>query len=109
MHPLLADATPTVHRHDFDVIILVARIIVGLTLAAHGWFKYFKGGKIAGTGRWFDSIGMKPGKVHAYAAATTELGSGILLALGLLTPLAAAGFTGVMLVAAWTVNRPNGF
>ena len=90
--------------------LLLIRVVLGLTLAAHGYYKFFKGGKIAGTARWFDSIGMKPnGKIHAWMAATTELGAGILFALGLLTPFAAAGFVGLMFVAAWTVNRPNGF
>ena len=90
--------------------VLLIRVVLGLTLAAHGYYKFFKGGKIAGTARWFDSIGMKPdGKVHALMAATTEVVAGLLFAVGLLTPFAAAGFVGLMFVAAWTVNRPNGF
>jgi putative oxidoreductase len=52
---------------------------------------------------------MKPGSVHARIAATTEMAAGIGLALGLLTPIPAAGFVALMLVAAWTVHRPNGF
>jgi len=98
---------------DFDGFyygVLLIRVVIGLTLAAHGYFKFFKGGKIAGTARWFDSMGMRPnGKVHALMAATTEIGAGLLFAVGLLTPFAAAGFVGLMFVAAWTVNRPNGF
>ena len=42
-------------------------------------------------------------------AASTEMGAGILFALGLLTPFAAAGITGLMVVAGWTVHRHNGF
>lgn len=90
--------------------LLLIRVVIGLTLAAHGYYKFFKGGKIEGTARWFDSIGMKPnGKVHALLAASTEIGAGLLFAIGFLTPFAAAGFVGLMLVAGWTVNRPNGF
>ena len=90
--------------------LLLIRVVLGLTLAAHGLNKFFGGGKIPGTARWFDSMGMKPnGRVHALAAACTETGAGFLLALGLLTPLAAAGFVGLMIVAGWTVHRPNGF
>ena len=90
--------------------VLILRVVTGLTIAAHGWNKYFGGGKIPGTARWFDSMGMRPnGKVHAYLAATTELGAGILLALGFLTPLAAAGIVGLMIVAGWTTHRENGF
>lgn len=90
--------------------LLLIRVVLGLTLAAHGLNKFFGGGKIPGTARWFDSMGMKPnGRVHALAAAGTETGAGFLFALGFLTPLAAAGFVGLMIVAAWTVHRPNGF
>ena len=92
-----------------DVGLLVVRLAVGLTLAAHGYAKVFRGGRLAGTARWFDSIGMKPGKLHAPLAALTEIGGGLLLACGLLTPLAVAAIVAVMLVAAWTVHRKNGF
>ncbi|MGI8710570.1 MAG: DoxX family protein [Acidimicrobiales bacterium] len=93
-----------------DAGLLLLRLVVGLILAAHGLNKFFGGGKIPGTARWFDSMGMKPnGRVHALAAATTETGAGLLFAAGLLTPLASAGFIGLMIVAAWTVHRPNGF
>lgn len=89
--------------------LLLLRIVVGLTLSAHGLNKFFGGGRIPGTAGWFDSIGMRPGRVHALAAATTETGAGLLFAMGLLTPLAGAGFVGLMTVAAWTVHRKNGF
>ncbi len=94
---------------EFNLVMLGFRVAVGITLALHGYFKFFKGGRIAGTARWFDSIGMKPGRIHALLAACTELGAGVLLALGLLTPFAGAGFVGLMLVAGYSVNRPNGF
>ena len=74
-----------------NLALLILRVVVGLTLAAHGWNKFTGGGKIPGTGRWFDSIGMRPGRLNAYLAASTEMGAGVLLALGLLHPLAAAG------------------
>jgi putative oxidoreductase len=93
-----------------DEGVLLIRVVVGLTLAAHGYFKVFKGGRIKGTAGWFDSMGMKPnGTIHAWMAALTEMGAGLLFAVGLLTPLAAAGFVGLMVVAAWTTHRPNGF
>lgn len=108
---MLVAATQAFDSNDgFYAGVLLIRVVVGLTLAAHGYYKFFKGGKIAGTARWFDSMGMKPnGKVHALLAASTEIGAGLLFAAGLLTPFAAAGFVGLMFVAAWTVNRPNGF
>jgi len=93
----------------YDVGLLILRLVLGLTLAAHGLNKFFGGGRIPGTARWFESIGMKPGRFHATVAATTETAAGLGLAAGLLTPIPAAGFVSLMLVAAWTVHRANGF
>ncbi|ORW88017.1 DoxX family protein [Mycobacterium sp. IEC1808] len=93
----------------YDVGLLLLRLVLGLTLAAHGFNKFFGGGRIPGTARWFESIGMKPGKFHATVAAITEVSAGLGLAAGLLTPIPAAGFVSLMLVAAWTVHRANGF
>ena len=93
----------------YDVGLLILRLVLGVTLALHGFNKFFGGGRIPGTARWFESIGMKPGKFHATIAATTEVSAGLGLAAGLLTPIPAAGFVSLMLVAAWTVHRPNGF
>lgn len=93
----------------YDVALLILRLVLGLTLAAHGLNKFFGGGRIPGTARWFESIGMKPGKFHATVAASTETAAGLGLAAGLLTPIPAAGFVSLMLVAAWTVHRSNGF
>ncbi len=89
--------------------MLILRVAVGLTFAAHGYGKFFTGGKIEGVGRWFDSMGMRPGKVHALLAASAEVGAGLFLALGFLTPLAALAMVGVMVVAGWTSHRDNGF
>ena len=89
--------------------ILILRVAIGLTMAAHGYAKYFSGGRVAGTASWFNSMGMRPGKVHANLAASTEIGSGLLLALGLLTPFAALAFVALMTVAAYTVHLKNGF
>jgi putative oxidoreductase len=95
--------------NPYDVGLLILRLVLGLTLAAHGLNKFFGGGRIPGTARWFESIGMKPGTFHAAVAACTETAAGFGLAAGLLTPIPAAGFVSLMLVAAWTVHRPNGF
>src|SRR6201993_3684185 len=93
----------------YDVGLLILRLALGLTMAAHGLDKLFGGGRIPGTARWFESIGMKPGKFHATVAATTEVSACLGLAAGFLTPIPAAGFVALMLVAAWTVHRHNGF
>src|SRR5947209_15851517 len=97
---------------DVDAVnlgLLVFRVAVAIVFLAHGIRHIFGGGKIAGTGRWFASLGMRPGILHAWVASVTEVGAGVLLVLGLLTPLAAAGVTGTMLVAWITNHLKNGF
>lgn len=89
--------------------LLVLRGVVGVVMTAHGWNHVFGGGRIEGTAGWFSSLGMRPGRLHAWLASITELTAGPLLILGLLTPLAAAAVVGVMTVA-WIINhRGNGF
>ena len=92
-----------------DLGLLLLRVAVGVVMLAHGWNHVFGGGRIAGTARWFESLGMRPGWLHAWTASLTELGAGALLVLGLLTPLAGAAVVGVMLVAWVTNHARNGF
>jgi putative oxidoreductase len=92
-----------------DLALAVVRVTFGVGLAAHGWNKVFGGGGLAGTAGWFGSIGMRWPALQARLAAGTEIGAGLLLALGLLTPFAGAGVVGVMLVALWVAHRNNGF
>jgi putative oxidoreductase len=92
-----------------DLALLALRCVVGAVMLAHGINHVIGGGRIAGTARWFASLGMRPGPFHAWLASSTEIGAGALLVLGLLTPVAAAGVVGVMVVA-WIINhRGNGF
>ena len=92
-----------------NLALLGLRLILGAVMLAHGINHIIGGGKIAGTGRWFESLGMKPGPLHAWLASLTEVGAGVMLVLGLLTPLACAGVLGVMLVALITNHWKNGF
>src|SRR2546422_4848698 len=92
-----------------DLSVFVLRAGLGVVFVAHGYNHIFGGGKIAGTGRWFESLGMRPGRLHAWTASVTELGAGALLVLGLLTPLACAGVVGIMAVAWITNHLRNGF
>ena len=92
-----------------DASLLVFRIALGIVFIAHGYNHIFGGGKIAGTGRWFESLGMRPGILHAWLASLTELGAGAMLVLGLATPLASAGAIGTMVVAWVTNHLRNGF
>lgn len=92
-----------------NAAIALFRVSLGLMMAAHGYAKFFKGGRLAGTAGWFNSIGMRPGRLHAALAASTEVGAGVLLAIGLAHSAAAAAFVGLMAVAGWTVHRHKGF
>jgi putative oxidoreductase len=92
-----------------SLALLAFRIVLGVVFLAHGYNHVFGGGKIAGTGRWFESLGMRPGWLHAWTASITELGSGALLIVGLATPLACAGVIGTMTVAWITNHLRNGF
>jgi putative oxidoreductase len=87
---------------ELNLALLLLRVVAGVTLALHGYQKFFMGGRLKGTAGWFESLGMKPGKLHALLAACTEISCGLGLAAGLLTPLTAAGLVGIMVVAAWT-------
>ncbi|ROO87899.1 putative oxidoreductase [Actinocorallia herbida] len=92
-----------------DLASFILRIALGVVLVAHGWNHAFGGGGLAGTAGWFASIGLRPGRLHALMATATELGAGALLLLGVLTPLAAAGAVGTMMVALVTAHLRNGF
>ena len=92
-----------------DLALLVLRVTIGAVMFAHGYNHVWGPGTITGTAAWFESIGMKPPLVQAWMASITEMGAGVLLVLGLLTPLAAAGVIGVMAVAWVVAHRRNGF
>ena len=86
-----------------DFGLLVIRLVIGLVFAAHGaqkLFGAFGGHGLAGTGAYMESIGFRPGRRHAEIAGVTELAGGASLAIGLLTPFAAAAVIGTMVVAA---------
>ena len=92
-----------------DVGLLALRVGLAIVFVAHGYNHIWGGGKIAGTARWFESLGMRPGIVHAWFASITELGTGLMLLAGFATPLACAGVAGIMIVAWITNHRDKGF
>jgi putative oxidoreductase len=95
-----------------DAGLLIVRLVVGLTMAAHGaqkLFGWFGGYGLTGTGNFMEQIGFRPGRAQALAAGVGELGAGLFLAAGFLTPGAAAVLVAVMLVAGLGVHRKGGF
>jgi putative oxidoreductase len=90
---------------------LILRGAIGTFFFGHGTqklFGWFGGSGPEGTSQFFESIGIRPGKRNAIAAGASEAGGGLLLALGLATPAAAAALTGVMMTAIRQVHLKNG-
>lgn len=95
-----------------DLGLLVIRVLVGVAFSLHGMqklFGWFDGGGLAGTASWFRSLGFGDGRLAARMAGASEVTGGLGLALGLVTPLAAAAMIGTMTVAALVNNQANGF
>jgi putative oxidoreductase len=94
-----------------DAGLLLARVVFGLLMAAHGsqkLFGWFGGYGLAGTGGFFESLGFRPGRFFAAAAGTTEFVGGLLVALGLVGPLGPAMIIATMVVAIATVHWGHG-
>ncbi|MGW6983710.1 DoxX family protein [Streptomyces sp. NPDC054932] len=86
--------------HDAGLLLL--RLVLGLTMAAHGsqkLFGWFGGGGISGTGQFFTASGYPAGDAMAVLAGLTETLGGLGLVLGLLTPLAGAAIVGTLINA----------
>jgi putative oxidoreductase len=90
---------------------LLARATIGLLFTGHGTqklFGWFGGGGPEETGRFFEQIGVRPGRRDALLAGAAEAGGGLLFALGAATPLAAAAVSGSMITAIKTVHWKKG-
>ena len=95
-----------------EIGLLLLRTTVGLTLAAHGAMKlfgWFGGYGPDGTGRFLEALGFRPGRRHAIMAGVVEVGGGLSLAAGFLTPVGAALSVSVMIVAAVSAHLDKGF
>jgi putative oxidoreductase len=91
--------------------LLLARLIFGALMVAHGTqklFGWFGGYGIAGTAGFFEQLGFHPGRLFVVTAALTEVVSGILIALGLFGPVGPALLLSVMIVAAGSVHWKHG-
>jgi putative oxidoreductase len=94
-----------------DLALLGSRSVLGGYLAAHGaqkLFGAFGGHGLEGTGGFFESLGLAPGKEMAAAAGASELGGGALTVLGHLHPAGPVAIASTMGVAAATAHRGNG-
>ena len=92
--------------------LLILRLVVGLTVAAHGAQKLFGWWGGPGMTGWTQSVTklrIRPAAPWAWIAALSEFGGGLLVALGLLSPLGSFAIASAMHVAIVTVHWPNGF
>ena len=90
---------------------LLIRVTVGSIFVEHGTqklFGWFGGHGPDGTGQFFESIGLRPGRRQAITAGVAEAGGGALLVLGLATPAAAAALGSVMVTALRTAVWRDG-
>src|SRR3954463_9882815 len=98
-------------RAGMAIGLLILRLVVGLTLTAHGaqkLFGWFGGYGLTGTGGFLEQLGFRPGRLFAAMASLGEVGSGVLIALGLFGPIGPAIMLSVMIVAAISVHWQHG-
>jgi putative oxidoreductase len=92
--------------------ILVLRLVLGLTIAAHGsqkLFGWWDGPGLRGVHGWLGGMRFRGGWLPVVMLVTAEFGGGLAIALGLLTPFAALLVISAMLVAIGTTHARNGF
>jgi putative oxidoreductase len=92
--------------------LLLLRLTLGFIFVAHGTqklFGWFGGPGFDAIGQFFEALGFVPGRRHALMACLAETAGGLCLALGFLTPIAAAFLLSVMLVASVAVHLEKGF
>ena len=91
--------------------LLVARLVLGLYMAAHGAQKllgWFGGPGVTVTSGFFEQLGFRPARMFVITASLAEIAAGLLVALGFLGPVGPALMLSVLIVAAVSVHWPNG-
>src|SRR2546426_7229684 len=94
-----------------DAALLIARLIIGLGLAAHGMQKllgWFSGYGLKGTAGFFESIGFRPGVLFALAAGLGEVAGGLLTAAGPFGPVGPRLIIPLLGVGILAGHPPNG-
>jgi putative oxidoreductase len=92
--------------------LLLLRLAIGSIMAAHGaqkLFGWWGGPGVNGTVGMTKSLAFRAPVLMGLRLAFAELGGGLALATGLLTPLGALAVTVVMLNAVYLVHWPKGF
>jgi putative oxidoreductase len=90
-----------------DAALLVARLVLGVVLVAHGWQKVFTNG-LGATAEGFAGMGVPLAPVSAAFAGLVELLGGLLIVAGAATALVGVLVVLDMIGAALLVHVPNG-
>ncbi|MFA5884466.1 MAG: DoxX family protein [Acidimicrobiia bacterium] len=100
---------PSYAPDGYNLALLIARLWLGGIFLAHGYrhLKAIRSGP--GMANWFESLGLRNGKLQAMNVTYLELAAGAALVVGLLTPLAYGGAASIVLVALVTNHKKNGF
>src|ERR1051326_174003 len=105
-------AVEAAQEAHMDAGLLIARLIIGPGIAAHGAQKlygWFGGHGIDGTAGFLEGLGFRPGRLFASATGVCEFFGGLLIALGLFGPVGPALVIIVMVTAMLTVHAGHGF
>ncbi len=86
---------------------LILRLVLGAIVLARGYPKLFK--DFAGTKKYFESAGLRPGNLWAIILGVIEFVGGVLLLIGLFTQLASILIVVDMLIVLWKIKCKKGF
>jgi putative oxidoreductase len=95
-----------------NIGLLLLRVVLGLTFMAHGsqkLFGWFGGGGLSGTSKMIVNMGLRPVWFWVMISSLSEFGGGLLLFLGLLSPIGSLGIIAAMLTAIIKFHWRAGF
>jgi putative oxidoreductase len=96
-----------------SIALLIVRLTLGLSFIGHGaqkLFGWFGGAGFTATAKGYEErMGMRPGALYAALAGGGEFLGGLLVALGLFTPIGALLIAASMIVAIAKVTGKKGY
>ncbi|WP_407495631.1 DoxX family protein [Pseudooceanicola sp. MF1-13] len=95
---LLLPALAPIYEAAVPLTNLWLRVVCGVALMVHGWPKILNP---TGAADMVSGLGFAPGWLWSILLSATEFFGGVLLVIGLLTRVAAAGTTVILLVATY--------
>lgn len=106
--PTSISPNPSLAQTTRDVVLLVARVSLGVLIIVHAKLEYdFAGGSIAGVGKMFEQAGIPLGAITGPANVIGEFVGGIALILGLAVPVVGVLMV-VNMIGAWVFVHTSG-